>query len=98
MAVQHDVLCASLSGLDHIDHHGGASLRFEDVLRHAFNSNGLNVLVCDLHALLNETVGEEVIVEVRGEVGHADEILETLDVPVVPPLVNVTICCVFVDC
>ena len=79
MAVQHNILSRSLTAFYNIDYQRVHSGRLDDSACEAHNFQGLYPLVNAFHSLLYEAICLILLVDHRGEIGHTDELLESLD-------------------
>jgi len=88
MTVEHDVLVAATGGLNNVDDEGSHAFGLESLLGQALNVKLVDIVVNELGAVLDKSVGQECVVDHGGEVGASDEVRETGNVPVFPVLVN----------
>jgi len=56
VTVEHDILRASVGGLDNVYDEGGATLWLENLLRNAHNLELINISIHKFHRLLHESV------------------------------------------
>ena len=97
MAVEHDVLGAAMGRLDHVDDERDTTFGLEDLLGQSSNLQLVDVAVDKFHCLFNLAVSQKLSVVVWREVLHSDEVTESLDKPVVPLGVDVSVCCGLID-
>jgi len=97
MTIEHDLLCATSCWFDDIDDHWASSLWSEHVLGKTLDLKFFHILVDTFHSFFYETIGEELSIIVWAEVWNSDEILKTLDVPVVPGGINILESLFFVE-
>ena len=84
MTVEHDIFGASLGRLDHVNDERAAAFGLEDLLRKSYDLQLIDIVVNQLHRLLDQAISQELCIVVRREIFHYDEVTKSLDVPVVP--------------
>ena len=98
MSVEHDILCAALSGFDNVDDERRHAFRLENLPRNSLDLQSLDSLIDLLYCLFHLSIREELGVVVGRKVRDADEILQSWNVPRVPFGLNVGISLGLVNC
>ena len=81
MPVEHNVPVSSLVSIDHVYNKWVLSLGVEYLSLESLNLKLLDVVINQLHGLLNETVGGELRIAHLSKVWHSHEVSKTLDEP-----------------